>query len=96
MRFNCVSKAWNTLIRHDLYFLKSHLLFELLESSDVAVKESKKRWLEGFSPKQLANCHYFYDNDMMCICGLVCLHNVKDSQVYLLNVTTEEIKASGI
>ncbi|KAF3676341.1 hypothetical protein FXO37_05399 [Capsicum annuum] len=112
MRFNCVCKTWNSLIRDDPNFVQSHiarsqapptatrLLFDLYyhdNKRDVAVKENKKRRIEGF-PLELQEPRHYFNYEKMRTCsnhcnGLICLYNVEDTRVYLLNVTTGEIKA---
>uniref|UniRef100_M1BJM9 F-box domain-containing protein n=1 Tax=Solanum tuberosum TaxID=4113 RepID=M1BJM9_SOLTU len=105
MRFKCVCKAWNTLIEQP-NFSKLHvarssgtrLLFELYPydpfSYQIEFRPKKQRRLERF-PLELTTCFYYKD---MFICsnhcnGLVCLYSSQDTQVYLFNVSTREIKA---
>ncbi|MCD7458708.1 hypothetical protein HAX54_038924 [Datura stramonium] len=92
MRFTPISKSWNTLIRHDPNFVKSHishsqprLLFELEVRShckeELVTKLNKKRRSEGFPLKLLTPRHYFCNKEMI-ICsnhcnGLVCLYSYK-------------------
>ncbi|KAK6795130.1 hypothetical protein RDI58_008583 [Solanum bulbocastanum] len=109
MRFKCICKAWNAWIEHPnfpkLHLARSQarpygtrLLFELYpykrHPHPLDYNPKKKRRLERF-PLELTTCFYFED---MFICsnhcnGLVCLYSSKDTQVYLFNVSTREIKA---
>ncbi|XP_009609989.1 F-box protein At2g23160-like [Nicotiana tomentosiformis] len=111
MRFRCVSKAWNSFIRHDPHFVKLHnarsqtrplasrLLFEIGTRHREVVESTSNfpTQLEGFS-LQLARPRHYFDFNEITICsnhcnGLVCFYNRKDTQSYLYNVTTGEIKA---
>lgn len=103
MRFKCVSKAWETLIRHPnfakLHNTRSqsrpsatHLLFDLKRRTFQLQSQ-----LEGIS-LQLAPHHYYSDSrSKITTCsnhcnGLVCVYSYQTTQVYLYNVTTGEIK----
>ncbi|XP_059315502.1 putative F-box protein At5g42430 [Lycium ferocissimum] len=96
MRFRCVLKAWNTLIRCDPDFVKSHiarsharpsathLLFQLFITPHVL---QTTHGLERF-PLQLAPHHYSDTISEIITCsnhcnGLVCFYSYKDrSRVY--------------
>nr|XP_009626748.1 putative F-box protein At1g32420 [Nicotiana tomentosiformis] len=76
------------------------LLFEVEVcpgGEDYLSIKKRRPELEGFSLKLLAPRHYF-NYYQMSVCsnychGLVCLYSFKDTQTYLYNVTTGEIKA---
>ncbi|MCD7452504.1 hypothetical protein HAX54_017191 [Datura stramonium] len=106
MRFRCICKAWNDMIRSDYNFIKSHiarsqerdqatrLLFEVqIEKETTRFARNK---LEGF-PLQLRGPLNYFDPKEIVICsnhcnGLVCLYNHKAIQGFLYNITTGEIK----
>ncbi|XP_060215844.1 putative F-box protein At1g50870 [Lycium barbarum] len=111
MRFKCVSKAWNSLIRQDSNFFKWHnarsqarpsatrLLFEIVIDYRAVVESTSNfsTQLEGLS-LQLMDPHHYFGSREIFICsnhcnGLVCLYSYLDTQVYLYNTTTREIKA---
>ncbi|XP_009607442.1 putative F-box protein At1g47790 [Nicotiana tomentosiformis] len=88
MRFKCVAKAWNTLIRHDPNFVKSHiahslarpsathLLFQLDISpplpSGQPSSNSPRAQLKERSPLQLAPHHYSDTRVVYDICSNQC------------------------
>ncbi|KAK4722907.1 hypothetical protein R3W88_013140 [Solanum pinnatisectum] len=85
MRFKCISKAWNTTTQ-DPNIIRSHYARSQVRPS--ALHESTDLWLQ---------LDYFFNYEDMTICsnhcnGFVCLYSYKDSQFYLFNVTTREIK----
>ncbi|KAF3633441.1 hypothetical protein FXO38_25592 [Capsicum annuum] len=102
MRFKCVSKAWNTMMQCPNFarshYARSHdrpsatrFLFQLKTNNKDHLKKSSLMDLS------LQLDYFCYDGEMR-ICsnhcnGLVCLYIYKDTQVYLYNVTTREIKA---
>ncbi|WMV27607.1 hypothetical protein MTR67_020992 [Solanum verrucosum] len=102
MRFKCITKAWNTTMQDPniirLHYARSQvrpsasrLLFQLNT-------RPKRHWGRGHESIDLwLQLDYFFNDEDMAICsnhcnGFVCLYSYKDSQLYLFNVTTREIK----
>ncbi|XP_070015962.1 putative F-box protein At1g60370 [Nicotiana sylvestris] len=86
MRFRCVSKAWNSLIRHEPDFVKLHnarsqtrplasrLLFEIGTRYHEVVESRTSNLptqVEGFS-LQLARPRHYFDFDEVTICSNPC------------------------
>ncbi|KAG5603641.1 hypothetical protein H5410_025133 [Solanum commersonii] len=101
VRFICVSKAWNILIRHDLNFAnaRSRARLRLLFEVRIKTPSNPEHYCkyERF-PLQLVGPRNYFNHKEISICsnycnGLICLYYHKESQGYLYNITTGEIKA---